>query len=287
MEEKDLEKLEAGDVKIPVADGKIPAYRAVPAGAGRRPMALVVEEVFGVNDHIKDVCRRFARLGYYAVAPELFARQGDVSKIQDIAGLIPIVSRVPDSQAMADLDATIAYAEKSGRGDPARVGVTGFSWGGRIAWLYAAHNPRLKASVPWYGRLVGDTDPLHPRNPIDVVSQLHCPVLGLYGGRIQGFPSTASRRCVRPANRRARPSRSSFTRMPATVSMPITGPAITKRPPKTAGTGCSIGFRSAGADPPPGGSAIRRGALQHCYNELDDFPLPAKAGCRRSGSLPI
>ncbi len=188
MEEKDLENLEAGDVEIPVADGRIPAYRAVPTGAGRLPIALVVEEVFGVSDHIKDICRRFARLGYYAVAPELFARQGDVSKIQDIAGLIPIVSKVPDSQVMSDLDAAIAYAEKSGRGDPARAGVTGFSWGGRICWLYAAHNPRLKASVPWYGRLVGDTDPLHPRNPIDVVSELHCPVLGLYGGRDTGIP---------------------------------------------------------------------------------------------------
>ena len=188
MEEKDLEGLEAGDVRIPVADGEIPAYRAVPSGGDRRPVALVVEEIFGVNDHIKDICRRLARLGYYAVAPELFARQGDVSKIQDIADLRPIVSKVADSQVMSDLDSVIAHAEKSGRGDPARVGVTGFSWGGRVAWLYAAHNPRLMASVAWYGRLAGDTDPLHPRNPIDVVSDLRCPVLGLYGGQDAGIP---------------------------------------------------------------------------------------------------
>ena len=184
----DSEGLEAGGVKIPVADGEIPGYRAVPAGGGRHPVILVVQEVFGVNEHIQDVCRRFAKLGYCAVAPELYVRQGDVSGMQDFGAIRPIVSKVPDSQAMADLDAAVAYAEKSGRGDPARVGVTGFSWGGRISWLYAAHNPRLKAAVAWYGRLAGETNPLQPRNPIDVVSELHCPVLGLYGGQDAGIP---------------------------------------------------------------------------------------------------
>jgi carboxymethylenebutenolidase len=181
------EGLEAGDVKIPVADGEIPAYRAVPTGGGRRPVVLVVQEVFGVTEHIKDVCRRFAKQGYCAIAPELYARQGDVSKITNIQALMPIVSKVPDSQVMSDLDAAAAFADQSGRGDSARMGVTGFSWGGRIAWLYAAHNARLRASAAWYGRLVGAANPLQPRNPIDVVPELHCPVLGLYGGQDAGI----------------------------------------------------------------------------------------------------
>ena len=184
----DSEGLEAGDVRIPVADGEIPAYRATPSRGGKRPVVLVVEEVFGVTDHIKDVCRRFAKLGYCAVAPELFARHGDVSGIEDIGKLMPIVSKVGDAQVMSDLDAAAAYADKSGSGNSAHMGITGFCWGGRIAWLYAAHNPRLKASVAWYGRLVGATNPLQPRNSIDVVSELHCPVLGLYGGKDTGIP---------------------------------------------------------------------------------------------------
>jgi carboxymethylenebutenolidase len=183
------EGLTAGEVKIPVPDGEIPAYRAMPATGGSLPVVLVVQEIFGVHEHIKDVCRRFAREGYCAVAPELYARQGDVSKFTDYREIFAqVVSKVPDAQVMSDLDAAVAWAAKSSKGDDARVGVTGFCWGGRITWLYAAHNPKLKAGVVWYGRLVGEATELQPKYPIDVAAKLHAPVLGLYGGQDQGIP---------------------------------------------------------------------------------------------------
>jgi len=183
------EGLDAGEVKIPVPDGEIPAYRAMPATGGPFPLVLVVQEIFGVHEHIKDVCRRFAREGYCAVAPELYARQGDVSKFTDYREIFAqVVSKVPDAQVMSDLDAAVAWAAKSSKGDDARVGVTGFCWGGRITWLYAAHNPKLKAGVAWYGRLVGEATELQPKYPIDVAAKLHAPVLGLYGGQDQGIP---------------------------------------------------------------------------------------------------
>jgi carboxymethylenebutenolidase len=185
----DTKGLEAGEVKIPVKDGEVPAYRAMPATGGPFPVVLVVQEIFGVHEHIKDVCRRFAKLGYLAVAPELYARQGDVSKLTDIQEIISkVVSKVPDAQVMADLDATVAWAKKSGKGDTAKLGITGFCWGGRIVWLYAAHNKELKAGVAWYGRLVGQPDELHPKNPIDLAGSLEAPVLGLYGGADMGIP---------------------------------------------------------------------------------------------------
>jgi carboxymethylenebutenolidase len=189
----DAKGLEAGEVKIPVKDGnkegEMPAYRAMPDGRGPFPVVLVVEEIFGVHEHIKDVCRRLAKLGYLAVAPELFARQGDVSKITDISQIMSkVVSKVPDSQVMGDLDATVAWAKKSGKGDTGKLGITGFCWGGRIVWLYAAHNKDLKAGVAWYGRLTGTTDELHPKNPVDLVASLKAPVLGLYGGADTGIP---------------------------------------------------------------------------------------------------
>jgi carboxymethylenebutenolidase len=186
----DTDGLEAGEVKIPVADGTIPAYRALPAaGNGPFPVVLVVQEIFGVHEHIKDICRRFAKLGYYAIAPELYARQGDVSQIKDFREIIgKVVSKVPDAQVMSDLDAAVAFAKASGKGDVARLGITGFCWGGRIVWLYSAHNPKLKAGVAWYGRLITDQDTLHPKNPIDLVESLHAPVLGLYGEADQGIP---------------------------------------------------------------------------------------------------
>ncbi len=185
----DTNGLEAGEVTVPTPDGQIPAYRAVPAGAGPYPVVLVVQEIFGVHEHIKDICRRLAKLGYMAIAPELYARQGDVSKIKDFQEIISkVVSKVPDEQVMSDLDATVAYVKGTGKGDVARMGVTGFCWGGRIVWLYAAHNPAIKAGVAWYGRLVGQPDPLHPKNPIDLVGSLKAPVLGLYGGDDQGIP---------------------------------------------------------------------------------------------------
>jgi carboxymethylenebutenolidase len=186
----DASGLLAGEVRIPTADGEIPAYRAVPAGGRTKyPVVLVVQEIFGVHEHIKDVCRRFAQAGYFAVAPEMYARQGDVAGLQDIREIMTkVVSKVPDAQVMADLDAALAWAAKTGVADPGRATVTGFCWGGRITWLYAAHNPRLKAGVAWYGRLVGEATELQPKHPVDVAAQLRVPVLGLYGGKDEGIP---------------------------------------------------------------------------------------------------
>jgi carboxymethylenebutenolidase len=180
--------LDAGDVAIPTGDARIPGYRATPEGDGRFPIVLVVQEIFGVHEHIKDVCRRFAKLGYFAVAPELYARQGDVSQLASIDEIRAIVAKVPDAQVIRDLDATVAWATGTGKADPARLGITGFCWGGRIVWLYAAHNASLKAGVAWYGRLEGDRTDLQPRYPIDVVAELKAPVLGLYGALDQGIP---------------------------------------------------------------------------------------------------
>jgi carboxymethylenebutenolidase len=185
----DATGLEAGEIKVPTADGTMPAYRAMPDNGGPFPVVLVVQEIFGVHEHIKDICRRLAKKGYLAVAPELYARQGDVSKITNFQEIFSkVVSKVPDEQVMSDLDATVAWCEKSKKGDVARLGITGFCWGGRIVWLYAAHNPKLKAGVAWYGRLTGDKDELHPKHPIDVAGQIKSPVLGLYGGADQGIP---------------------------------------------------------------------------------------------------
>ena len=183
------EGLTAGEVKIPVSDGEIPAYRAMPATGSAFPVVLVVQEIFGVHEHIKDVCRRFAKEGYCAIAPELYARQGDVSKLTDYREIFAqVVSKVPDAQVMSDLDAAVAWAAKTNIGDPARVAVTGFCWGGRITWLYAAHNPKLKAGVAWYGRLSGQATELQPKYPLDVAADLKAPVLGLYGEKDSGIP---------------------------------------------------------------------------------------------------
>jgi carboxymethylenebutenolidase len=182
------EGLTAGEVKIPVGDMQIPAYRAMPAKGGPFPVALVVQEIFGVHEHIKDVCRRFAKLGYMAIAPELYARQGDVSNLKTIDEIRGIVSKVPDEQVMGDLDATVEYAKETGKGDVSRLGITGFCWGGRIVWLYAAHSKLLKAGVAWYGRLVGEQSELFPKHPIDVAADLQAPVLGLYAGKDNGIP---------------------------------------------------------------------------------------------------
>lgn len=183
------EGLTAGEVKIPVQDGEIPAYRAMPATGGPFPTVLLIHEIWGVHEYFQDVCRRFAKQGYCAVAPELFARQGDASKLTDIPSILrDIVSKVPDAQVMSDLDATAAWAAQSSNGDADRLGVTGFCWGGRQVWLYAAHNPQLKAGVAWYGRVVGSPSELTPRHPIDLAAQLKAPVLGLYGGADSGIP---------------------------------------------------------------------------------------------------
>ncbi|WP_449417539.1 dienelactone hydrolase family protein [Phormidium nigroviride] len=186
----DATGLIAGEVKIPVEDGSIPAYRAMPATGSNFPVVLVVQEIFGVHAHIQDICRRFAKLGYLAIAPEMFARQGDVSKMSDIPEIISkVVSKVPDTQVMSDLDATVAWAEKSSKGDINKLGITGFCWGGRIVWLYSAYNPKVKAGVAWYGRLISQPTPLTPKHPIDIAASLKVPVLGLYGGKDDNIPN--------------------------------------------------------------------------------------------------
>ncbi len=178
----------AGEVKVPVKDGEMVAYRALPKGAVKPPVVLVVSEIFGVHEHIQDVCRRLAKLGYCAIAPELFARQGDprqYSSIPDI--LAKITSKTPDAQVMSDLDSTVAWAASKGANTD-RLAITGFCWGGRITWLYCAHNPQVKAGVAWYGRLVGDVNEFTPRHPINIAADLKAPVLGLYGGLDTGIP---------------------------------------------------------------------------------------------------
>lgn len=180
--------LRVDTVSIPTANGKIPAYWATPLGTGNFPIILVVQEIFGVHAHIQDVCRRLANLGYMAIAPEMFYRQGDVAQLTEIAEIRKVVAQVPDAQVMADLDATVAWAITNG-GDKQRIGITGFCWGGRIVWLYAVHNPQIKAGVAWYGRLIGDRNDLTPKQPIDVARSLTVPVLGLYGGADQGIPN--------------------------------------------------------------------------------------------------
>jgi carboxymethylenebutenolidase len=180
--------LTAGVIRIPATDGDIPAYHAMPSDGGPFPAVLVVQEIFGVHEHIKDICRRFAKLGYLAVAPELYARQGDVSTLSEIEEIRKIVAKVPDAQVLADLDAAVDWIKASGKGDIGRLGITGFCWGGRMVWLYAAHSIRLKAAVAWYGRLAGRPSDLQPLSPLDVAARLKAPVLGLYGGKDAGIP---------------------------------------------------------------------------------------------------
>jgi carboxymethylenebutenolidase len=188
----DSSGLDAGEVAVPVSDGSVPAYRARPNTGTRHPVVLVVQEVFGVHEHIKDICRRFAKLGYYAIAPSLYARYGDPGKY-DMTTLqklfTDVVSKVPDSGVMSDLDASLAFAGHEGA-DTAKAGIIGFCWGGRIVWLYAAHNPDLKAGLAFYGQLRGPAErsPLRPLYPLDIVKDLHAPVLGFYGGLDKGIP---------------------------------------------------------------------------------------------------
>ncbi|MDB9459985.1 dienelactone hydrolase family protein [Dolichospermum circinale] len=184
----DTKGLIAGVVKIPVKDGEIPAYRAQPEKGENFPIVLVIQEIFGVHEHIQDVVRRFAKLGYLAISPELFIRQGDVSKLSNIDEIRAIVSKVPDAQVLSDLDATVDWAVKSAKGNADKLAITGFCWGGRITWLYSAHNPNVKAGVAWYGRVVGNVTELQPKHPVDIASTLKVPVLGLYGGQDTGIP---------------------------------------------------------------------------------------------------
>ena len=186
----DSNGLIAGEVKIPVQDGEIPGYRAMPAKGNNFPTVLVVQEIFGVHEHIKDICRRCAKAGYLAIAPEMYARQGDVSKLQ-MAEILKVVVKVPDEQVLSDLDAAVAWAKKN-KGNTSKLAITGFCWGGRIVWLYAAHNPNLKAGVAWYGRLVQPPpdrlSPLQPKHPVELAKDLKAPVLGLYASNDGGIP---------------------------------------------------------------------------------------------------
>jgi carboxymethylenebutenolidase len=179
----DTKGLVAGEVNIPVADGKMVAYHAMPAKGKNFPVLLVIEEIFGVHEHIRDVCRRYAKLGYHAIAPELLARQGDVSKMTDIGEILSkVISKVPDAQVLSDLDATVAFAKASGHSDTGKLGIIGYCWGGRTVWLYAAHNPQVKAGVAYYGLLDGMKSDIKPQDPVDLGETIKVPVLGLYAG---------------------------------------------------------------------------------------------------------
>lgn len=182
------EGLVSGEVTIDVNGFRMPAYRSAPAGKTGLPVVLVVSEIFGVHEYIADVTRRLARQGYLAIAPELFVRQGDPSDFGEVARIqSEIIAKVPDAQVMGDLDACVAWAGAHG-GDLNRMAITGFCWGGRIVWLYAAHQPRLKAAVAWYGRLTGAANAMTPQHPLDLAAQYKAPVLGLYGGADTGIP---------------------------------------------------------------------------------------------------
>ena len=203
----DTNGLIEGEVRVAVANGSIPAYLAMPEKGTGFPMILVVQEIFGVHEHIKDVCRRFAKAGYLAAAPELYYRQGDVSRMTDNKQIIAtVVSKVPDAQVMSDLDATVAYARRMGIAHRNKLGITGFCWGGRITWLYTAHNPDVDAGVAWYGRVVGDKSDMTPTHPIDLVQKINAPVLGLYGGADAGIPNDTVERmnqALKAANKKS------------------------------------------------------------------------------------
>lgn len=184
----DSKGLRTGMVDIPSRDRKIPAYHAMPDGKTKRGVVIVVHEIFGVHEYIQDTCRRFAKLGYLAIAPDFFVRHGDVRSYKTVAEIFSnVVSKVPDTEVLADIDATLAWASTHG-GDATKVGITGFCWGGRIVWMASAANPRLKAGVAWYGRLMTMVNAATPTHPHDIAEKLHWPVLGLYGGKDDGIP---------------------------------------------------------------------------------------------------
>lgn len=181
--------LDEGDVKIPVGKDQMPAYFAKPKAPGKHPLVVVVHEIFGVHEYIRDVCRRLAHEGYAAIAPYFYFREGDVSQLTDIRQIISsVVSKVPQKQVLSDVDATLAWFGKQAGVDGSRAGITGFCWGGNVTWMYAHHNPTLKAGVAWYGKLDGERTALQPKFPIDIAASLTVPVLGLYGGKDKGIP---------------------------------------------------------------------------------------------------
>ena len=182
--------LAAGEGIFDMEGFSVPFYYAAPEGKKNLPVILVVQEIFGVHEYIADTCRRFAKAGYLAIAPDLYARQGDASKYTDISKLMAeVVAKVPDAQVMADLDGAVQWASENG-GNTKRVGITGFCWGGRVTWLYAEHSKNVKAGVAWYGRLVGAASALTPKHPVELAAALKAPVLGLYGGQDGGIPLT-------------------------------------------------------------------------------------------------
>lgn len=182
--------LKTGETTFEVNGFKVPAFYAAPAGKTNLPVILVIQEIFGVHEYIADTARRFAKAGYLAIAPDMYARQGDARKYSDIGKLMTdIVAKVPDEQVMADLDGAVKWAGANG-GNLKKVGITGFCWGGRITWLYAEQSKNVKAGVAWYGRLVGAPSALTPKHPLDLAAGLKAPVLGLYGGQDSGIPLT-------------------------------------------------------------------------------------------------
>ena len=188
----DTNGLDAGEVKVKTKDGEIPAYRAMPDpsssfGGGPFATVLVAHEAWGVHEHIKDICRRLAKAGYYAIAPELFARQGNAAALTKMEDIVKLMGSVPDAQVMSDLDATVAYAKGAGQADTAKLAITGFCWGGRVVWLYAEHNPSLKAAASWYG-VDRPASELQPKNPADLAADLKCPILAFYAGQDQFIP---------------------------------------------------------------------------------------------------
>ncbi len=260
----DSQGLTAGEVKIPVTDGEIPAYRALPASGGPFPVVLVVQEIFGVHEHIKDICRRLAKLGYFAVAPEMYARQGDVSKLKAFPDILKIVNKVPDAQVMSDLDAAVAWAKASGKADTAKLAITGFCWGGRIVWLYSAHNPDLKAGVAWYGRLAEKGDELRPSIPSMSSIRSKRPCLGSTVKPTTQSPWQVWKRCARPSRRPASLAKLCSTPTRPTRSSPITETVTARLKRRTAGSECSRGSRSTKspdrdlirAGVPPGSESI-------------------------------
>ncbi|OKB64368.1 carboxymethylenebutenolidase [Serratia marcescens] len=203
----DEQGIHAGQTTIPSQGDALPAYVAKPADhSGPFPIVLVVQEIFGVHEHIQDLCRRLAKRGYLAIAPELYFRQGDANEYTDIGELFQrLVTKVPDRQVLSDLDHAAHWAIRHG-GDAGKLAITGFCWGGRITWLYAAHNPQLKAAVAWYGKLVGEKTLNSPKHPVDVATNLSAPVLGLYGGQDSGIPLETvetMRQAIRAANANA------------------------------------------------------------------------------------
>ena len=186
----DTTGLVAGEVHLNTMTGVVPAYRAHTSKDGKFPVVLVVQEIFGLHEHIKDVCRRLAKQGYFAIAVDHYHRHGDVTQFTDNQEIFAkVVNHVPDSVVMSDLDTAVVHAGASGRGDTSKLAVTGFCWGGRITWTYCVHNPKVNAGVAWYGRLVAPGKaPLQPAYPVEFAAILKVPVLGLYGAEDAGIP---------------------------------------------------------------------------------------------------